>query len=162
MQVLSLRGTDVNKLNEIISQTMFTKNIIILLLFCTLSAFSSRAVAQDENIYDHYKDTLVMLDGMILDTYKVLLHREQVIAVDTLTVNQKGLQVASFSFSALSLGANVTLKSNNGLISDVMKAEIMNEKTLYKFIYLKDIVLKSADGQTFSPTLSNIKITFSN
>lgn len=147
---------------KILSSIMSAKSIIILLLFLSFSGLVNKSFAQEEKIYDHYNDTLIILDQLVLDTYKVLVKREQVLAVDTLKVNQEGLSVSSFTFSALSLGANVSIASNNGIISEAMKAEIKSGNTHYKFIYIKDIVLKTVDGKTFSPSLKNIKITFSN
>ncbi len=141
---------------------MFTKSILILLLSTLISGLSITTYGQQEKIYDHHKDTLIVLGDLVLDTYKILVKREQVLAVDTLKVNLEGMTVASFKFSALSLGANVSLGSSNGTITEAMKAEIKSNRIHYKFIYLKDIVLKTEDGRNISPSLESIKITFSN
>lgn len=147
---------------KIMTHTVCAKSIIILLLCLFVSGISQKSYGQEEKIYDHHKDTLVMLENMVLDTYKVLVKREQVLTVDTLKVNLKGMSVASFNFSALSLGANVSLTSKDGTLTDAMKAEIKNTRVNYKFIYFKDIVLKTEDGRNISPSLESIKITFSN
>ncbi len=115
-----------------------------------------------EKIYDHKTDTLIVLGEKIVDTYKILINREALLNVDSLSVNQKDLQVVSFSMNALALGQNITLKSMSNVLTAEMKNEILNKDVNYKFIYLKNILLESKDGREFYPSTKSIKIVFKN
>lgn len=115
-----------------------------------------------EKIFDHYSDTLVLLNEIFIDTHKVLLKREQVLAIDSLQVNQRGLKVKSFEFSAITLGNSIQLHSDGAKFTKAMHDEINNSKMNYKFIYIRDIILESEDGRQLEPSIKSIKITFSN
>jgi len=116
----------------------------------------------DENSYNHYTDTLIIIGDLVVDKYKVHINREDFLETDTLKVNQKGFKVISFKINALALGANITLSSESGAITTEMKNEILNERIKYKFIYLKDILLQSSDGRMKSPSTKSIKVIFRN
>ncbi len=144
--------------------TFSIKTITInILLFVFLSICDiSYGQSNSEKIYDHSRDTLIVLGEKIVDTYKILINREALLNIDSLSVNQKDLRVISFSMNALALGQNITLKSTSNVLTTAMKNEILNEQTKYKFIYLKNILLQSKDGQDYFPSTRSIKIVFKN
>jgi hypothetical protein len=135
------------------------------ILFTILSgAFYVPLMAQEGNeiTYDHITDTLLIINDKVIDQYKVIMNRQELIQADTLKINQKGIWVSSFKMSAITLGQDIILSSNSALFSNEMITEIINGETKYKFIYLKDIILQSKDGRFMSPSTKSIKIIFSN
>lgn len=112
--------------------------------------------------YDKFNDTLIVLGEIVIDKNKVYMDREDFLNIDSLVINQKGLQVTGFTMSALALGANVQIKSNTAQIGSEMKDVVTNEKPKYKFIYLKDILLYSSDGRKSNPSTKSVKIIFNN
>ncbi len=107
-------------------------------------------------------DTLIIIKGTLIDQSKVLMTREIIINTDTLKTNQKGMCVTGFSMNAITLGNEITLQSSSGAITEEMRNEILNGNIKYKFIYIKDIILQTKDGQVTSPSMRSIKITFTN
>lgn len=121
-----------------------------------------QAQIRDQNKVDTYYDTLLIINGELVKEDKILMLRQDFIKNDTLRVNQKGLQVESFQLQALSLGTNVSLSSNEPLLTEDMINLIINDKIKYKFIYLKNIILRSKDGRALAPTFDSIKVVFTN
>ncbi len=142
------------------SMKIITNNILLLVFvsICNISYSQSNT----EKIYDHKTDTLIVLGEKIVDTYTILINREALLNIDLLSVNQNDLKVVSFSMNALALGQNITLNSKSNVLTTEMKNEILNKYINYKFIYLKNILLESKDGQEFLPSTKNIKIVFKN
>jgi hypothetical protein len=117
---------------------------------------------QNEFAYDKFYDTLLIINGQLIDQDKVLVLREDFTKADTLRVNQKGLVLESFSMQAISLGTNVSLYADSPLLTTEMINLVLNGATKYKFIYLKDIILRSKDGRKLAPSTETIKIIFTN
>jgi len=135
--------------------------LLIVFIIGTLSE-SSKSQDESEMKYDRIKDTLLIINEKLIDEYKVIMDRQELLKCDTLRVNQKGLWISSFKMSAITLGQDITLSSNLPIISNEMKNDIINGETKYKFIYLKDIILQSHDGRLMTPSTKSIKIIFSN
>lgn len=114
----------------------------------------------DEKKFNHYNDTLIILGDKYIDTYKILISRDELLDNDTLKINQKGFKIISFEMKALALGSNITLTSNSNIINKKMKEEIIKGRVKYKFIYLKNIFLQNRSGRKFSPSTKDIKIVF--
>jgi hypothetical protein len=70
--------------------------------------------------------------------------------------------VESFVFSAFALGQKVTLTNNGNVLSEEFGEHLLNKESIFKFFYLKDIILRTSDGRRVSPSTRNIKITFTN
>lgn len=116
----------------------------------------------EESVYNHYTDTLIIIGDLVIDKDKIYINREELLESDTLKVNQRGFLVKSFKVQALALGANITLSSDSGAITTEMKNELLNDKVKYKFIYIKDLLLQSGDGRTVVPTTTSVKVVFKN
>lgn len=133
--------------------------------FCILLLFSISLLpvkAQDEGKSYSEQDTLLVVGGRVLDGEKIFLDRKLFYDNDTLYVNKQGLSVDSFVFSAFALGQKVSIKNNGKVLSDDVKFQLTNKESNFKFFYLKDIILRTADGKTCLPSVKTIKITFTN
>jgi hypothetical protein len=116
----------------------------------------------EDKVFSHTIDTLIVINKTEIDRQKVMMPREDILNTDTLKTNQKGIIVTAFSMNAITLGKEITLHSSSGAITKEMQGEILNGEIKYKFIYLKDIILQSQNGQLMSPSTKSIKIIFSN
>lgn len=117
--------------------------------------------AQNDRIYTD-DDTLVVVGGSIIDSEKFFLDRNRLIDNDTVFVNKKGWVVESFSVSAFALGQKINLRNNGNALSDEIIFQLTNNESIFKFFYLKDIILRTENGKSVSPSIRNIKITFTN
>jgi len=145
---------------------MFLKQFLItwlitFLIFCS-GILSGNSQEISEIKYDIIKDTLLVINEKVIDHYKIIMDRQELLKCDTLKVNQKGLWVSSFKMSAITLGQDISRSTNSSVISSEMINEIINGNAKYKFIYLKDIILQSQDGKIYSPSTKCVKIIFSN
>ncbi len=130
-----------------------------MLLFFTMAICQEN----DEKKYNSHYDTLIVINNLLIDSDKVMVTREQILEADTILVNQKGLNVVSFKFNALSLGNNITLQSDGCRITEEMKNLIVKNKDVsYKFFYIKDIVLYSGSNRQSEPSTKTVKVVFSN
>ena len=135
--------------------------IVFVLLFC---AKTNSISAQDLNkkMYDIFTDTLLIINGKTIDSDRVLMKRQEIIEADTFRVNQKGLTIVSFTMTALTLGHSVELTSDKPILTGAMQNEIINKQSNYKFIYIKNINLRTKEGKIVSPSINTLKIIFSN
>lgn len=139
------------------------KQIKLGLVFIYLIvSMGSRAQEADNPVYDSYNDTLLIIQKKIITQSKLLMPREELLQVDSLKVNQRGLTLVGFTMNAITLGNEVSLKSSSAIITAEMKNEIINGTIKYKFIYIKDIILQAKDGRKVLPTTKSLKITFTN
>jgi len=116
----------------------------------------------DSRKFHPVKDTLITINGALIDQNKVMMTRENMTNTDTLKTNHEGIQVTGFNMNAITLGKEITLHSSSGAITEEMRNEIINGSSKYKFIYIKDIILQTKDGQVASPSMKSFKITFTN
>ena len=107
-------------------------------------------------------DTLLIVGGQLIDSDHFMIDRNALINNDTVFVNMSGLKVESFVFSAFALGQKVTLTNNGNVLSDEFVEHLLNKESIFKFFYLKDIILRTSDGRKVSPSTRTIKITFTN
>jgi hypothetical protein len=141
--------------------SMSKKKIVVKLLLVFLPFFG---IAQQNTIitYDSYNDTLLVLGEIELNKSKLLIEREDFLSTDTLYTNQNGLEVEAFNLQAIALGNNILLNSDGALITSAMKNAVKNEQYNYKFIYIKDVVLRTSAGKIVKPSINSVKIIFSN
>lgn len=133
------------------------------LLIVTLLLFAKPLLAQNKTIsYDVYNDTLLILCDSVLNSDKVLLNREFLLTCDSLSLNQKGLYIEKFTMSAIALGQSASFNSKGATFTDNMKNELINEQKNFKFIYIKNIILRSNDGRELHPSTESVKIVFIN
>ena len=107
-------------------------------------------------------DTLLIVGGQLIDNDHFMMDRGLLIKNDTIFVNRLGFQVESFVFSAFALGQKVTITNNGSVFCDEVMEHLLNKESIFKFFYLKDIILRTSDGRKVSPSTQTIKITFTN
>lgn len=117
--------------------------------------------AQNSRVFTD-NDTLLIVGGSLIDDEKFIINRNQLVENDTVFVNKNGLVVESFTVSAFSLGQKINLKNDGNALSDEVKYQLTNKESIFKFFYLKDIILRTKDGRMASPSTRTIKITFTN
>ncbi len=134
------------------------------LFLCIFVFFITNLFSQDGEgcKYDKFRDTLIVFNNQVINCEKIYIEREKFIEADTLLINQKGLVIDKFNIQAIALGQNIILSSNSNKILKSMKDLVTNQSTKYKFIYIKDIILRTTDGRLVSPSVNNIKIVFIN
>ncbi len=130
-----------------------------ILLFITLIFFTTEKISAQKT-YDIYSDTLLIINEKPINKDRVLMKRKEMIEADTFKVNQRGLSITGFTMSAITLGRKVELKSNKPFLTAEMKDEILNKQSNFKFIYLKNIILRTKDGRSVGLSTKQIKIIF--
>ena len=132
------------------------------LLLSVLMMFTTVAMAQrTERCYDD-SDTLLSVGGVLINNSNYMIDRTKLQKNDTVFVNISGLTVESFNVSAFTLGQKIAIANTGNVFNDEVMEQLINNESIFKFFYLKDIILRSADGRKFSPSTRTIKITFSN
>ena len=127
------------------------------LLLLSLATFAQRP----DDCYDE-SDTLLIVGGKLINSGNYMIDRSKLLACDTVFVNRSGMTVESFTVSAFALGQKLSVTNTGNVISEDVLEQLTNNESIFKFFYLKDIILRSADGRKFSPSTRTIKITFSN
>lgn len=112
--------------------------------------------------YDKQTDTLLVVLGKVLDSDRIQMDRKQFANCDTLMVNVKGITIEKFTVSAIGLGQNVEVENVGAVIGDDVRNVVINKNPNYKFIYLKNILLRTLDGKACEPTSKSIKVVFIN
>ena len=142
------------------TKTIF-KLINLVILFCFFGL--KTATAQNKvKSYDHYNDTLLVLCDTLFDSDKIHVNREFLLECDSLYLNQKGLMIERFTMSAIALGQNASLVSKGATITEAMKNNLIIEQKNFKFIYIKNIILRTNDGRELHPSTESVKIVFLN
>lgn len=132
------------------------------LLLPVLMMLTTVATAQrTERCYDD-SDTLLIVGGALINNSNYMIDRTKLQKNDTVFVNISGLTVESFNVSAFTLGKKIAIANTGNVFNDEVMEQLINNESIFKFFYLKDIILRSADGRKFSPSTRTIKITFSN
>lgn len=132
------------------------------LLLSVLMMLTTVATAQrTERCYDD-SDTLLIVGGTLINNSNYMIDRTKLQKNDTVFVNISGLTVESFNVSAFTLGQKIAIANTGNVFNDEVMEQLINNESIFKFFYLKDIILRSADGRKFSPSTRTIKITFSN
>lgn len=145
--------------------TMQTFRITTLLFFIImLDSAVNDIFSQNTELkkYDVFSDTLLIINDKTIDCERVLMNRKELFEADTFKINQKGLQIASFTMTAFALGYSIELFSSDPILTQAMRNEIINKQANFKFIYIKDINLQAKDGRIINPSINTIKIIFSN
>lgn len=130
-------------------------SVLIIMTSMTLSAQNT------ERCYDE-SDTLLIVGGQLIDNDHFMIDRNLLLKNDTVFVNLAGAKVESFVFSAFALGQKVTLTNTGNVLSEEFVEHLLNKESIFKFFYLKDIILRTSDGRKVSPSTRSIKITFTN
>ncbi len=128
-----------------------------VLIFISLATFAQRP----DDCYDD-SDTLLIVGGSLINSNNFMFDRTKLLANDTLFVNTPGLTVESFTVSAFALGQKLSETNTGNVLSETVLEQLTNKESIFKFFYVKDIILRGADGRRFSPTTRTIKITFTN
>ena len=132
------------------------------LILSVLMMLTTVATAQrTERCYDD-SDTLLIVGGALINNSNYMIDRTKLQKNDTVFVNISGLTVESFNVSAFTLGQKIAIANTGNVFNDEVMEQLINNESIFKFFYLKDIILRSADGRKFSPSTRTIKITFSN
>ncbi len=129
--------------------------------FVALFLLSLPLCAQNSRVFTS-EDTLLIIGGSLIDDEKFIINRNQLVENDSIFVNKNGWLVESFSVSAFALGQKINLKNNGNALSDEVKYHLTNKESIFKFFYLKDIILRTDDGRVASPSIRTVKITFTN
>ena len=127
------------------------------LLLLSLATFAQRP----DDCYDD-SDTLLIVGGSLINSSNFMFDRAKLLACDTVFVNTAGLTVESFTVSAFALGQKLSVSNTGNVLAEDVLEQLTNKESIFKFFYLKDIILRSADGRRFPPTTRTIKITFTN
>lgn len=135
----------------------------IRLILSAIIVMSSVALSAQttDRCYDD-SDTLLIVGGQLIDSDHFMIDRNLLLKNDTVLVNLAGAKVESFVFSAFALGQKVTLTNTGNVFSEEFAEQLLNKESIFKFFYLKDIILRTSDGRKVSPSTRNIKITFTN
>ena len=131
--------------------------LLSVLMMLTIVATAQRT----ERCYDD-SDTLLIVGGALINNSNYMIDRTKLQKNDTVFVNISGLTVESFNVSAFTLGQKIAIANTGNVFNDEVMEQLINNESIFKFFYLKDIILRSADGRKFSPSTRTIKITFSN
>ena len=134
------------------------RKLIIAFLAVMPLALSAQRV---ERCYDD-SDTLLVVGGQLVDNDHFMMDRNMLLKNDTIFVNRSGFNVESFVFSAFSLGQKVTVTNAGNVFTEEVMEHLINKESIFKFFYLKDIILRTSDGRKVSPSTRTIKITFTN
>lgn len=137
---------------------MFKKNFFFI-FFVLLSGIGWNGTLKAQN-YDVELDTLIQIGDFVINSDKVQIKRDQLFLQDSLKVNKTGLRIASFSISAITLGQKCELNSTSAVITPEMKKTIKGSKPVYKFIYLRNIILFDKFGGEIKPSLKEVRISF--
>ncbi len=132
------------------------------LLIVFLAVFPTVLFAQNIERYYDDSDTLLIVGGQIVDSDHFMMDRNLLIKNDTILVNRPGFNVDSFVFSAFALGQKVAVNNQGNVFNDEVIDHLINKESIFKFFYLKDIILRTSDGRMVSPSTRTIKITFTN
>ncbi len=132
------------------------------LLIVFLAFFPTVLFAQNTERYYDDSDTLLIVGGQIVDSDHFMMDRNLLIKNDTILVNRPGFNVDSFVFSAFALGQKVAVNNQGNVFNDEVIDHLINKESIFKFFYLKDIILRTSDGRMVSPSTRTIKITFTN
>ena len=132
------------------------------LLIVFLAVFPTVLFAQNTERYYDDSDTLLIVGGQIVDSDHFMMDRNLLIKNDTILVNRPGFNVDSFVFSAFALGQKVAVNNQGNVFNDEVIDHLINKESIFKFFYLKDIILRTSDGRKVSPSTRTIKITFTN
>lgn len=114
-----------------------------------------------ERCYDD-SDTLLIVGGKLIDNDHFMMDRNLLLKNDTVFVNRSGFQVESFVVSAFALGQKVAETNQGNVFNDEVMEQLLNKESIFKFFYIKDIILRTSDGRKVSPSTRTIKITFTN
>ena len=131
--------------------------LLSVLMMLTIVATAQRT----ERCYDD-SDTLLIVGGALINNSNYMIDRTKLQKNDTVFVNISGLTVESFNVIAFTLGQKIAIANTGNVFNDEVMEQLINNESIFKFFYLKDIILRSADGRKFSPSTRTIKITFSN
>ncbi|MBR5643366.1 MAG: hypothetical protein IKW77_04205 [Salinivirgaceae bacterium] len=135
----------------------------IRLILSAIIVMSSVALSAQntDRCYDE-SDTLLIVGGQLIDSDHFMIDRNLLLKNDTVFVNLAGAKVESFVFSAFALGQKVTQTNTGNVFSEEFVEQLLNKESIFKFFYLKDIILRTNDGRKVSPSTRTIKITFTN
>jgi len=128
---------------------------------CAQQSFSRNRMSLAPT-YDKQTDTLLIVSGKVLDSDRVQIDRKLFANCDTIMVNVQGMTVEKFTISAISLGQNVEVENVGAIVSDDVRNVVINKTPNYKFVYLKNILLRTRDGRVCEPSSKSIKIVFIN
>ena len=115
------------------------------LLIVFLAVFPTVLFAQNTERYYDDSDTLLIVGGQIVDSDHFMMDRNLLIKNDTILVNRPGFNVDSFVFSAFALGQKVAVNNQGNVFNDEVIDHLINKESIFKFFYLKDIILRTSD-----------------
>ena len=132
-------------------------------LFLSVLMFMATVAAaqRTERCYDD-SDTLLIVGGQLINSDNYMIDRTRLQKCDSIAVNISGLRVESFNVSAFTLGQKVAITNTGDVFNDEVMASLINNESIFKFFYIKDIILRTSDGRKVSPSTRTIKITFTN
>lgn len=132
-------------------------------LFLSVLMFMATVAAaqRTERCYDD-SDTLLIVGGQLINSDNYMIDRTRLQKCDSIAVNISGLRVESFNVSAFTLGQKVAITNSGDVFNDEVMASLINNESIFKFFYIKDIILRTSDGRKVSPSTRTIKITFTN
>ncbi|MBO7496467.1 MAG: hypothetical protein J6T98_07925 [Salinivirgaceae bacterium] len=133
--------------------------LLFLLVMVLLSL--TAAAQRPEECYDD-SDTLLIVGGSLINSSNYMIDRSKLLANDTVFVNMPGLTVENFTVSAFALGQKLSVTNAGNVLSEDVLEQLTNKESIFKFFYLKDVILRTADGRKFAPSTKTIKITFTN
>ena len=119
------------------------------------------AAQRTEHCYDD-SDTLLIVGGALINSNNYMIDRTKLQKNDSVFVNRPGFVVESFKVSAFTLGQKVAITNTGNVFNDEVMEQLINNESIFKFFYLKDIILRTNDGRKVSPSTRSIKITFTN
>ena len=117
------------------------------------------AAQRTEHCYDD-SDTLLIVGGALINSNNYMIDRTKLQKNDSVFVNRPGFVVESFKVSAFTLGQKVAITNTGNVFNDEVMEQLINNESIFKFFYLKDIILRTNDGRKVSPSTRSIKITF--
>ena len=115
-------------------------------------------------LFDPATDTLPVIGSQVLCSEKVVMHRDSLILGDSIKINKKGFELESFEMSSFALGNSFNLSSGSHKLTTGMrkclKTNAGENKVIYKFVYLRNMIIRTPDGRKVSPSIKEIRISF--
>ena len=135
---------------------------IALFVFIALALNTFCQDIDKNDAIDCDRDTLLVIGDHKLCEYSNYIDRSVFLNAETITINQEGLEIASYNVTSFTLGNSINLSIRSEKITDELKKTIASEQVRYKYINLTNILLYDNQNNLIKPTLQNLKIIFIN
>lgn len=135
---------------------------IVLFVFTLFALNTFCQNIENENAIDCDRDTLLIIENLILCEYSNYIDRSVFLNAETITINQIDLEIASYNVTSFTLGNSISLNIRSEKITDELKNVVASKQVQYKYLNLTNILLNDKQNNLIKPTLQSLKIIFIN